>query len=163
MRKRNKGQSVSGLAALLLLGIFAVGILSVLLSGASAYRRLTERDRLAYDSRTCVQYLATKLRQVPGPEAVALTGFGEGDGLVISQNINGEEYWVRIYCHEGWLMELFTAAEDGFAPEDGERILEIQSLSIRREDDLLSLEIVDGNGTESTLVLSLRGGEGASA
>lgn len=161
MRERNKRQSKTNLAALLLLGIFAAGILSVLLSGASAYRRLTERDRLAYDSRTCVQYLATKIRQNPHPDSLALTEFGAGDSLMLTQEIQGEKYLLRVYCYDGWLMELFTAAEEGFAPEDGEKIMEIQSLSLRREGDLLRAAVVDANGEENALVLALRGGEGA--
>ena len=161
MRERNKGQFASSLTALLLLGIFAVGILSVLLSGAGAYRRLTQRDQAAYESRTCVQYLATKIRQNPRPDTLALTEFGAGESLLFTQDVRGEEYWVRIYCHDGWLMELFTAAEEGFAPEDGEKIMPIQSLSLQREDDLLRAEVVDANGVEHTLVLALRGGEGA--
>jgi len=67
MREHSKKRSISGLAALLLLGVFAVSILSVLLTGASAYRRLMERDRLMYDNRTCLQYVATKVRQAPNP------------------------------------------------------------------------------------------------
>ena len=46
------------LLALLLFGLFSVCVLAVLLTGADAYRRLTQRDRLAFDSRTCTQYVA---------------------------------------------------------------------------------------------------------
>ena len=35
---------MGGLLVLLLLGVFAVCVLSVLLTGAEGYRRLTERD-----------------------------------------------------------------------------------------------------------------------
>lgn len=161
MRERSGKRSISGLAALLLLGVFAVGILAVLLSGARAYQRLTERNRLAYDSRTCVQYVATKVRQAPAPGAVVLSDFGDGDGLIISEKIEGAEYWTQVYCHDGWLMELFTVADGGFAPEDGEKILQAQSLALTREGDLLRVEIVDGNGTETAILLNLRGGEGA--
>ena len=41
-----------GLSALLLLGVFAVCVLVVLLTGAEAYQRLNQRDRAAYDTRT---------------------------------------------------------------------------------------------------------------
>ena len=161
MKRQNAGQSISGLAALMLLGVFAVGILSVLLSGADAYRRLTERDRLAYDSRTCIQYVATKVRQAPAPDAVVLSEFGESDCLRVSQWVEGTEYWTRVYCHDGWLMELFTVAEEGFAPEDGEKILQVDGFSLNREGTLLSVEIVDSNGSANSILLSLRGGEGA--
>jgi len=161
MRERSGKRSISGLAALLLLGVFAAGILSVLLGGAGAYRRLTERDRLAYDSRTCLQYVATKLRQAPAPGTVSLSDFGDGDSLVISETVEGEDYCTRVYCHEGWLMELFTAAEGEFEPADGEKIMQARSLTLTQKGDLLRVEIVDGNGRGETLMLYLRGGEGA--
>lgn len=159
MRKRSGKRSISSLATLLLLGVFAAGILSVLLSGAAAYRRLTERDRLAYDSRTCLQYLATKVRQAPS--VVELSGFGEAVSLVIREEIDGAAYCTRIYCHDGWLMELFTVADGDFEPRDGEKIMEARSLALTRMGDLLRVEIVDGNGREGTIMLHPRSGEGA--
>lgn len=160
MRKRSGKKSISNLATLLLLGLFAAGILAVLLSGAGAYRRLTERDCLMYDSRTCVQYVATKLRQAPCREAVTIADFGDGDSLVVRESIEGMDYVTRVYCHDGWLMELFTADEAGFEPEDGEKIMQAGSLELEKDGDLLKVELVDGNGTASSFALYLRGGEG---
>ena len=40
---------MDGVFVLLLFCVFAVCVLSVLLTGAGAYRRLTERDRVSYD------------------------------------------------------------------------------------------------------------------
>lgn len=161
MKKKNRQASISTLAALLVLGVFAVGILSVLLAGANAYQRLTQRDQLAYDSRTCVQYVAAKVRQAPSPDAVALTSFGEGDALVITQVIDGLEYQTHVYCCDGWLMELFSETDSGMEPEDGEQILPLQSLTLTMTGDLLHVELVDGNGTGSSIMLNLRGREGA--
>lgn len=161
MRAHSGKKSISGLAALVLLGVFAAGILTVLLSGASAYQRLTERDARSYDSRTSLQYLATKVRQVPAPGSFVLSDFGDGDSLLIRETIDGEEYWTQVYCHDGWLMELFAVADAGLTPEDGEKILPAERLSLSRSGDLLQMEVIDGNGTENTLTLMLRGGEGA--
>lgn len=161
MNDRSGKRPISGLAALILLGVFAVGILTVLLTGARAYKGLTGRDAVSYDSRTCVQYLTVKVRQAPAPDAVVLSNFGDGDSLLIREQIDGSEYWTQVYCHNGWMMELFTTANAGLAPEDGEKILPVQSLVMERSGNLLRLDIVDGNGTENTVLLTLRGGEGA--
>ena len=160
MERRSGKRSISGLAALILLGVFAAGILSVLLTGANAYKRLTERDAASYDSRTCVQYLANKVRQAPAPDSVVLSDFGEGDSLLVREQMNGCEYWTQVYCHDGWLMELFTAADAGLVPEDGEKILPAQHLAAQRSGDLLQIKIVDEHGTEHVVLLTLRGGEG---
>lgn len=157
MRERSGKRSISGIAAALVLCLFAIMILSVLLSGAGAYQRLTARGRESYDSRSCAQYVATKLRQAPSAESVGLRSFGGSDCLCITEEIDGEEYVTRVYCHDGWIMELFTLAEGEFAPEDGEKILEAASLELSLENNILRAEIIDGSGAGSEIFLSLRG------
>ena len=156
MNDRSGKRSISGLAALILLGVFAAGILTVLLTGARAYRGLTVRDAVSYDSRTCVQYLTTKVRQAPAPDAVVLSNFGEGDSLLLRENIDGSEYWTRVYCHDGWMMELFTLANAGLAPEDGEKILPMEALSLSLDGVLLTAALRNPDGTEVTLTLTSR-------
>jgi len=160
MRERNKRQSISALATLLLLGVFGVSILSVLLTGAGTYRRLTWRDQMSYDSRTCAQYVAAKVRQAASAEAVALNSFGSSDALIIREELDGATYLTRIYCHNGWLMELFAAADGDFAPEDGEKILPADCLALMQTGNLLRADITLGEETTQVL-LYLRGGEGA--
>jgi hypothetical protein len=109
MKERVQMRSLSTVAALLVLAVFAVGILSVLLGGVNAYTRLTQRDQAAYESRSAAQYLATRLRQISGSEAVSVAPFGEGQALVIADEVDGDMYLTRIYCYNGWLMELYSA------------------------------------------------------
>lgn len=158
MRERNNRQSISALAALLLLGVFGVSILSVLLTGAGTYRRLTQRDQLSYDSRTCAQYVAAKVRQAASAEAVAVSSFGGSDALVIREEHSGAVYLTRVYCHDGWLMELFTAAGGDLTPEDGEKILPADSLALMQTGGLLRADITHG-GETTQVALYLRGGE----
>ena len=158
MKIYDKERSLSALAALLTFALFAIGILSVLLGGANAYRRLTQRDQHSYDSRTCAQYIATKLRQVPSPDAVTVAPFGESDGLFITETIGDSTYLTRVYCHDGWLMELFTISDGEFHPEDGEKILPLQSLSLTRNGSLISIQLTDWDNISQLLTLHIRGG-----
>jgi hypothetical protein len=160
MRRDYTERSVSALAALLLLAVFALGILWVLLSGAGAYRRLTQRDAQSYENRTCAQYVVTRLRQAAGAQAVSLSSFGEGDALLITEQVDGQDYVTRIYCYDGWLRELFAADGLDFAPEDGEKVLQASQLSLSREGDLITARLLDGNGEPVQLQVFLRGGEG---
>lgn len=155
----NKTRSASMIAALIVLALFAVGILSVLLGGAGAYRRLTARDQQVYEDRTCSQYLATKLRQASCADAVEVLPFGDTDALRITQILEGEVYETRIYCHDGWLMELFSLAGGEFSPEDGEQILEAKGLKIQNQQGLYTLELTGEDGKRILLTLSARGGE----
>jgi Na+-transporting NADH:ubiquinone oxidoreductase subunit NqrC len=153
----NKKHTLSQLGALVVFVLLAVGIVSVLLSGAQAYRRLTQRDQQVYDSRTGIQYIATRIRQAPGPEAVVVMAFGQGDCLSVCQNIGGQDYVTRIYCHDGWLRELFTAAQGDFDPADGEKILPAQDLSLSLADGLLTAVLTDTRENTQTISLQLRG------
>lgn len=159
MRNYFKNGSLSGLVALLSFVLFAISILFVLLSGAGVYRRLTERDQYSYDNRTCAQYVATKVRQASSPMAVSADTFGAVDSLVISQNIEGDDFVTRIYCYENWLMELFTVADGEFYPEDGEKILPLRSLAVSQEDSVFSFVLTDTEGNTQHLTISVRGGD----
>ena len=161
-RRRKQKHEITGLIALLLFGVFAVCILSVLLTGADVYHRLTERDRDAYARRTCVQYIATKVRQAPSGDVVDVDSFDGVDALCLTEDINGTAYVTRIYCYDGWLRELFTAEDGDFLPEDGEQIIEVRDMRLALEDGLLTVALTDGAGAETALTLSLRG-EGAAA
>ena len=68
--REKRGQVIPALAAFLLLSVFAVSVLGVLLAGAGAYSRLTRRDERAYDSRTGLQYVASRVRQATVPGGV---------------------------------------------------------------------------------------------
>ena len=83
MKRQGTQHHIDTLAALLLFGIFAACVLTVLLAGAEAYRRVTERDREAYDRRTCVQYVATRVRQADAAGSVSLETFGGVKALVL--------------------------------------------------------------------------------
>jgi len=159
MKDYKNERSVSTVAALLLFAVFAVGVLGVLLGGAQTYHYLTQRDAAAYDSRTCTQYLVTKLRQAPESGSVQIVSFGDGSALLIPETVEGEHYMTRIYCYDGWLMELYSVADGEFSPEDGEKILPASDLTVTRQQDLLVIGITDGNKQALRLKVSLRGWE----
>ena len=149
--------------ALLLFGVFAACVLLVLLTGADAYRRLTERDQAAYDRRTCVQYVATRVRQADCAGGVSVSEFDGVPVLELHETIEGTDYVTLVYCYDGWLRELFAAADAGLDPEAGETVMEAQDLALTLKDGLLTAAVTDSQGTVNTLVLSLRSGEGMAA
>lgn len=161
MRNRQPKHHMDGLLVLLLFGVFALCVLSVLLTGARVYRTLNDRDQTSYDRRTAVQFLATKVRQSPG--AVSVAPFGEGEALVLEEEIEGETYLTRLYCHDGSLRELFTNAADSFEPQDGEVILPARAMALELEEGLLSVTLTAQDGTLLELNLALRTGEGAAS
>ena len=161
MKQRPNNRKADSLLALLLFGVFAVCILAVLLTGADAYRRLSRRDRESYDSRTAVQYLSTRVRQADREGGVEVGSFEGCPALILPEVINGSCYETRVYCYDGYLRELFAAADGSFLPADGEKVLPAEELRVSASESALHLELCTADGQWQELVLYLRSGEGA--
>ena len=162
MKRMVERHHIGWLAVLLLFCVFAGSILMVLLMGARDYQRLTERDRRGFDQRTAVQYLASRVRAADRVQGVAVGPFdGENQEqtLFLYETVDGERYYTRVYCYDGYLRELFAGEGDSFSPEDGERILEAQQLKLNMTDHVLDLSVTAGDGTELELSLTLRSGK----
>lgn len=160
MRINEKKRKTDALAVLLLFGVFAVCILSVLLTGADAYHRLARRDQFSYDRRTAGQYLSTRVRQADRAGAVSVESFDGVDALVFAEEIDGEAFETLVYCYDGYLRELFVPAEGDFLPEDGEKVLQAEGLSLALEGSLLTAGLTGPAGERQELTLFLRSGEG---
>jgi len=173
MKIRQNNRKAESLLALLLFAVFAVCILTVLLTGADVYQRLSSRDQSSYDQRTAAQYLATRIRQADTADGVTLRVFEGRDALVLVQEIDGVRYETMLYCHDGYLCELFMEAEalldeDGaytVVPEDGEKVLAADTLLVypdTPETGLWEMHLRTGE-QEQVLLLHLRSGEEAAA
>lgn len=147
---KEKAYKITDLLSLTVLAVFALCALLVLLLGGRVYRNLTETAAESYCSRTACQYLSTRVQQAG---EVSVADFGGSHALVIREEIGGRVYLTRIYCHDGWLRELYCAESNQLQPADGEKILEAESLTLLLEEGVLRAEI-DG----SSLILQLRSG-----
>lgn len=160
MKKSPIKHHLDGLMALLVFGVFAACVLVVLLTGARAYRRLVDRDQAVYDERTCMQYVAARVRQADSLDSVSIEEFGG----VTALSLGDGEYVTRVYCYDGYLMELYTDVfSDEFGPADGERVMEAEAMALSQSGSLLTVTLTDGEGEESTLRLCLRSGKGEAA
>lgn len=128
MREQNTKLHMSALLPLVVFALFAVCVLSVLLTGANVYQRLTQRDRDSYQ----------RAHRGPVPGHPGASGPWPGDGhrpaghapaLAFSQEEGGEVYTTWVYCHDGWLMELYAQPDSGLGPEDGRRYCPLNSWS----------------------------------
>ena len=152
--KEQRFQNLTRLMTLLTCAVFAVCVLLVLLSGADVYRHLTEEGEDQYARRTAAQYITTRIRQA---DAVEISCFAGLDTLQFRETVNGRSYITRIYCYDGSLRELFTPAEGQFLPEDGEKLLNMEDLSLSAEGGLLLVEITLPDGRTQTLYLRQKG------
>jgi len=145
--------NIHGLLTLLVFALFVLCTGLTLLTGVGSYRNILKNGQETFQSRTAVRYLTTRFRQA---ETIRLEDFGGCEALVLEEIIDEETYLTRIYCHGGFLRELFGTREAQLHPEDGEKLLLANNLSLSIEEGMLWAEI-DGQ----ILMLSLRGKEAA--
>ena len=152
--KEQTFHKLTRLMALLTFAVFAVCVLLVLLSGADVYRRLAEDGQSQYARRTAAQYITTRIRQGESVENGEFSGL---DTLQFRETLNRRSYITRIYCYDGALRELFTSEDGQFLPEDGEKLLDLEALSLSAEDGLLTVQITLPDGSIQTLYLQQKG------
>lgn len=151
MRENGRQQhTLSRLAALALLTVFALSTLLVLLTGASAYRRLLERGRESFAQRSLTQYIATRIRQ--GDAAPVLEDFY---GLQALRWEDGEGGVTRLYCYDGSLWELYASGEIDLKPDAGERVLPLAKMTVTLEDGLFRGKLTEETGRVSEILLTL--------
>ena len=159
MKTRENKTHIEGLLVLVLFGVFAICILSVLLTGAGAYKRLVDRQQASYGERTVPQYIATKVRQADEAGAVSIGDFCGVAALELTE-LPDKEYVTRIYCYDGYLRELFSTATGSFEPDAGEKILEAQQADFALEDGCLSVTVTGTDGKKTEIKLTLRSAKG---
>lgn len=159
MNKRTKRMSIGTVAPLALFAVITVCIVAVLLTGANTYKSFTDRDSASYDHRTVSRYLTARMRQSDAEGAYFVGDFtstapqSEGDTFFFCETFGDETYHTRIYCHDGYLCELFALAGEPFEPEDGEKIIKAQSLHFTVNEGTVTVDIRYGDGTLESLVL----------
>lgn len=146
-----KTSKITDLLSLMGFGLFAVCVILVLLTGAKVYRNLVDSGSRSYESRTAVQYIATRVRQT---ESVSVEEFDGCCALVGTEEIDGEIYLTRVYCYDGYLRELFSAEDAWLQADAGEKILPVESAGFALEDGLLTVRV-----DQQEMTLYLRGGE----
>lgn len=156
MKPIRSSSHITALAALVLLAVFAVAILLTLLEGASVYRRMTDRDREAWQERTACGYLATRLRQEDRLGALSVEDFCGLPTLTLGAD---REYATRLYCYDGSLWELYAPTALALEPEDGERVMELSAMELELSGGLLTAQLTHPDGTRQAVILRPRCGE----
>ena len=101
MKEKSKKSNLTALAPLLIFLIFTICILTVLLTGADIYKKISLRDQNSFQRRTTVQYLTTRIRQSDSEGMVFVGDFNAedkdntGDTLFLQEEIKSSRLYVR--------------------------------------------------------------------
>ena len=145
--------------ALVLFCVFAMSLLLVLLTGAQAYRGVRDSMEEQYAERTCIRYIAAKVRHYDEAGAVSVGELNDLPALCLAESMDGGEYVTYLYYYEGYICELFTDPMLGLTAGDGTRILEAGNLTFTQPmESLLCVTCTDTDGDAARILLSLRSG-----
>ena len=77
----------------------------------------------------------------------------------LHETLDGDPYETDIYAWQGAMWESFQAVGDPFAPENGEQLVDLQSLTFTLlSPTLLEASVVMPDGENRTLRMALRAG-----
>jgi len=138
MKKESK---LSGLPTMMALLAFALCTLLVLLMGVRVYQRLLDAGESAFTRRTAMGYIFTRIHQA---ENAVLENFDGCATLVLPEEIEGAHYRTLVYWYDGYLRELYCAADAKLHPQDSERILKTPEIFFEMENTLLAVHM-EGN------------------
>lgn len=162
--KMEKRRSFESLLMLATFGIFTLLAVLLVLMGARVYQRISGRMEENNALRASLSYVANKVRGGDRAGGVALDERGGVPMICLSETLDGTVYETLLYFSDGWLWEyegVRFEGDDSFHPENGEKIVELQSFQAVLEGGQLLLTAQGQNGKALSLQLTLRSDGGA--
>jgi hypothetical protein len=152
-----KKHVVNAVFTLLLLGVFALSVVSVAALGVQVYRSSAAKMQANFDTRTSLIYIAEKVRQNGG------AGFGVREvagqpALVIEEEYGSGTYETWIYVTDGTLFETTVKSGAEVSPGGGQAIMDLKSVDFKVDGKLVRITSVNSAGDEESLTLRGRSG-----
>ncbi len=144
---RNSKHIVDILFVVSLFALYTVCILIISIIGITLYTNGTEISEKNYTIRTSALYLTEKARQNNTEGGVKVQPLFDNNALVLTQEINGQNYENWIYLEEGYLTEVLIIEGAEVLPRTGQNIMRLDSLTLKvDEHNLLTIETQSEDG-----------------
>lgn len=139
------------LCTALLCAMFFFLAMGITLLSSGAYRKIVDTANDTELERTALSYLVNQLRR--GDSGVQVGTFGGNDAIILADG----DYMTILYCYDGELRELYSAAGTGLTAADGTEILALDALTLEVDGDELCVT-VEQDGAEYSVTLAPRCG-----
>jgi len=127
-----------------LLFLFGASTYSLAVTGFGSFNRMNKFQDACLNTRVAMNYLSTHIRRSDMENSIRIDDSQFGDCLVLSEDIDGERYETRIYLYNGHLHESFVSADMPFDEGYGAEIIQLDSFSIKRENNMIEIELSSG-------------------
>ena len=146
--------SIDVLFQLVVFLLFTFSAIVLLLLGVNFYRSTVERSDKNNSARVAVAYIREVVHQNDEADCVSLTEF---DGLPCMKLKQAEGYVLYLYLLDGELRELYTKEDAKVSSADGQKIMELESLSFTMQGPAtLLVECEDLLGNKEQVFISIR-------
>ena len=110
-----RGHETSGLFTFCVAGLFLAGFLTLVIFGARVYSSTVRNQRAANEMRAQLSYISTAAKAFDAAGAITA---GSGDYGQMITIADGMGYSIKIYCHDGHLLEEYSSESDALDPEN---------------------------------------------
>jgi len=140
---------------MLLFLIIVIMSVMIILLGQNIYENINEDRADNYAKRVSLSYIANKVRQADKENSVRIEKSGDIQALVIKEVYDGDYYETWIYYYNNGLYELFADEDIQFNPEDGMKIMNVDSFSIERLNNKLYKFIAEYDKSNIELIINV--------
>lgn len=156
-RKIKQQHSIDILFLLVVFLMFAFSGAALLILATHFYQSTVARSEENDSARVAVAYVREVLHQNDAADEICVSEFERTRCIKIRQE---EEYVLYLYYYDGELKELYTKDGAEVTPENGQKIMELQSFSIEEiAPDVLEVECEDLLGNSQQVLISQKSGE----
>ncbi len=148
--------SMQGVFVFVLLGLFAVMSTLMVLLGAQMYRNTVDHATENNEGRVLGAYVRSMIRAEDSAGDVAIEDHDGVNTLALYEQIDDERYVTWLYCYNGQMYEQFTGADRQFKPLSGTVICPAKTFAPALNDNLLTVNVVDGANRMDTVRVALR-------
>lgn len=153
---RSDGRGSSHLFMVVLLAVFFVALMAGLIVGVSMYRYAAQ-NHLETDNIRVGTGLLTSYVKANDRENVVGVGEGpEGKSLVLTERLDSGTYELRIYKHQGKIVQEYSVAGSAYTPARAQALVNSNSFDFSVSGKLLT--ITTDQGTISVALRSSQGG-----
>ena len=155
----NSPRMIQNVFVLLLLSLFACLSTFLVTIGARLYRGTVDSAEKNNTGRIMTAVVRSavwaedggnvKVEKMDGWDITALT---------VTEVIDGENNYKRLFAYEGQLLETYTDDETGFDPKYGEPLCDLKEFEPELNGNVLTVRLKSADDTENVVRMSLRAG-----
>lgn len=139
------GKRTSHLFMIILLAVFFVALMGGLVLGVTMYRHAAQTQMETDDIRTGTGLLASYVKANDRTDALGVGEGPEGKALVLTERLDSGVYELRIYEHEGKIVQEYSMAGTAYTPARAQELVESDTFDFSLEGNLLTIKTDQGS------------------